>query len=609
MPSRVITIQDRLCGHAALDGLSFLYGRVERDLYCEIMKGRSFTGDLAKTFYQAYGISAKNLDHIHNNLKAQLDSVREGALLNATQLREKITGKSRDIARREKQIAKAINVISKQEASNKPDTGIFANQRRMCIVAEKAVHQHKRRREVLRHRLTKAESRAADVRLCFGSRSLLAARNRIMPDDVEGIAAWKKEWSRRRSGEIFIPGDVRSADGNFFVRIEPQEDGRWMLVLRLPQALVHLADRTVCIAGRDVHEVLIGSVRFKHGATDFAAAIAAHVDGAPTAHAAGPITWRIQPHAKGGWLVSCTLRQQTPDIAVPDYRNGALGVDFNAGFLAVTLNDSDGNPRRHWRFPLVTHSRSSDQNKDACRKAALRVSAIAKAHQVPVVAEMLDFSKKKAAVTTDQGARYARMLNGLTHAAFGVALESACARQGVMLRRMNPAYTSIIGFAKFANRYGISVHSAAACAIARRGQRFSERVPDQVGIMLVAGVQGTLPRPEVRHSGAEAGIADKAGKGRRLLSSRRHVWASWSGVSRGRNAALTACLQSLREKRSIGSSGRPKGRAGSDGSTGGAGVGVPGASPRARGLRGAGWTMSAGMDDQVVHDVSTGSSG
>lgn len=538
-----------------------------------------------------------------------MDSVRESALLNTSQLREKITAKSRDIAKREKQIAKAIEVISKQQTSKKPDLWMIANQRRMRIVAERALHQHKRRREVLRHRLMEAESRAADVRLCFGSRSLLAARNRIMPDDVEGIAAWRKEWSRRRSGEIFIPGDVRSADGNFFVRIEPQEDGRWMLVLRLPQALAHLADRTIRTGGRDVHEVLIGPVRFKHGATDFAAAISAHVDGSATTDAAGPITWRIQPHVKGGWLVSCTLRQQTPDITVPDYRNGVLGVDFNAGFLAVTLNDSDGNPRRHWRIPLVTHSRSSDQNKDACRKAALRVSAIAKAHLVPVVAEMLDFSKKKAAVTTEQGVRYARMLNGLAYAAFGVALESACARQGVMLRRENPAYTSIIGFAKFANRYGISVHSAAACAIARRGQRFSERVPDQVGIMLVAGVQGTLPRPEVRHSRAEPGIVEKAGKGHRLLSSRRHVWASWSGVSRGRNAALTACLQSLRERRSIGSSGGVKARAGSDGSTGGAGVGVPGASPRARGLRGAGRTMSAGMDDQVVHDVPSWSSG
>jgi len=40
---------------------------------------------------------------------------------------------------------------------------------------------------------------------------------------------------------------------------------------------------------------------------------------------------------------------------------------------------------------------------------------------------------------------------------------------------INPAYTSVIGKAKFMARYGLSPHAVAAVAIARRGLGFGER--------------------------------------------------------------------------------------------------------------------------------------
>ena len=57
------------------------------------------------------------------------------------------------------------------------------------------------------------------------------------------------------------------------------------------------------------------------------------------------------------------------------------------------------------------------------------------------------------------------------------AITSACARNGVALSRVNPAYTSIIGRVKFALRYGLSVHEAASVTIARRAMGNSERLP------------------------------------------------------------------------------------------------------------------------------------
>ena len=49
------------------------------------------------------------------------------------------------------------------------------------------------------------------------------------------------------------------------------------------------------------------------------------------------------------------------------------------------------------------------------------------------------------------------------------AIEREALQEGVALRKVKPAYTSIIGRFKYQPQYGISVHQAAALVIGRRG--------------------------------------------------------------------------------------------------------------------------------------------
>ncbi len=88
--------------------------------------------------------------------------------------------------------------------------------------------------------------------------------------------------------------------------------------------------------------------------------------------------------------------------------------------------------------------------------------------------ERRGFEKKKAALE-QRGARYARRLLGFAYAAFHAILAARAYDAGVALRSVTPAYTSVIGAYKFARRYGLSVHQAAACSIGRRGMRLAER--------------------------------------------------------------------------------------------------------------------------------------
>src|SRR5262245_49963111 len=92
---------------------------------------------------------------------------------------------------------------------------------------------------------------------------------------------------------------------------------------------------------------------------------------------------------------------------------------------------------------------------------------------------------------------------------------------GVEVIAVNPAYTSVIGAVNYARRLGISVHCAAALAIARRGLGLAER-------------------PAVR---AAACPLRNGGHVTFALPARtraKHVWSFWSDVRRALSGAIQA---------------------------------------------------------------------
>jgi IS605 OrfB family transposase len=53
-------------------------------------------------------------------------------------------------------------------------------------------------------------------------------------------------------------------------------------------------------------------------------------------------------------------------------------------------------------------------------------------------------------------------------------------RLGFRIKKVNPAYTSVIGRFKYMKKYGLSVHESAAFAIGRRGLGYRERLPKEL---------------------------------------------------------------------------------------------------------------------------------
>jgi len=200
---------------------------------------------------------------------------------------------------------------------------------------------------------------------------------------------------------------------------------------------------------------------------------------------------------------------------------GAIGIDINVDHIAYAETDRFGNPVDSKKLPWVSNGKSRDQLKaitgDLCNILINKSIETKK----PLVIEKLDFQKKKLSLKENGCAKLSRLLSGFAYGLFFDFLKASAYKHGVTVHQVNPAFTSIIGRVNYAKRYGLSVHIAAALAIARRHQKFSEKpcspvrdVPDGKG----GHVTFVLP----------------------VRKKTKHVWHFWGQVNKKLKTVLAA---------------------------------------------------------------------
>ena len=211
---------------------------------------------------------------------------------------------------------------------------------------------------------------------------------------------------------------------------------------------------------------------------------------------------------------------ELPEVAITtDRRRGAIGVDLNADHLAVAETDASGNYLNAWRVPLVTYGKSQRQSEALIGDAVASVVEYAREVGKPIVIERLDFRQKKA-VLEGESRRYSRMLSSFSYGKVKAYFISRGYRQGVEVHQVNPAFSSVIGRVKFMERYGLTVHQAAALVLARRLLGCSERIPRRWVAPIGNGVHIAFTVPVRKRV--------------------KHVWTYWGAVSRQLRPALAA---------------------------------------------------------------------
>ena len=480
---------DRSMGDAELAAFAALYGRVERKLFADVAAGRS-AGSLKSVYLQRYGIPARMFNAVRVSLEGKVASVRESQRLQHDSLR-------RRVARAERQVSDA------------------AERGRLD-----QVHQKKRRLANLRHRLAALEADIAEgrVRLCFGSKRLWRKQHHL---EVNGYAShheWLRDWRDARSDEFFVLGSRDETAGCQLCVAAVADDGRLTLRLRLPDCLVNQHGKYLFIQG----------VRFAYGHEQVLAALGSNADYAAYRRQHGEreargtelgqaISYRFKRDDKGWRVFVSTEMMDVP--VVTDRRRGAVGVDLNADHLAVAETDASGNCINAWRVPLVTYGKNTHQTEALIGDAVASVVEYGRVAGKPIVIEKLDFRQKKA-VLEGESRKYSRMLSSFSYGKVKAYLISRGYREGVEVHQVNPAFSSVIGRVKFMERYGLSVHQAAALVLARRLLGCSERIPRRRVCPVGNGVHVAFTVPARKRV--------------------KHVWTYWGAISGQLRPALAA---------------------------------------------------------------------
>ena len=347
-------------------------------------------------------------------------------------------------------------------------------------------------------------AKSGDGRVCFGGRNLLGQRERIgpppggpgggQPSERNGspfatLGAWESAWSEARDGAFLLEGSKNAASRNDHAKFGPATG---ILRIRLTEAQAERRMEALArergipledFLGKIKYSPLRMACRFLEARLEFrgkrqearlarlASILEAEVD------AAVPVSWRIGRETIGGKTVFQARAQWLePEPEAKDWGLGALGADINAWGIAWAAAKSDGNlarPKTADGLPCfgsisVRWGETSEQATHAARIAAKELVALAKERSLPIVLEDLDFAAKKRSLRYEEGAR-AKALSGFAYRKLIESIRARAAKEGVPVRFACPSWTSVLGFAKYGRRNGLSPDQAAALAIARKG--------------------------------------------------------------------------------------------------------------------------------------------
>jgi IS605 OrfB family transposase len=336
----------------------------------------------------------------------------------------------------------------------------------------------------LEERLDRVKKRLEHPKLVFGGR-------KAWEDQKAGVIT-KDQWLKKRDGQIYCRGD-KTQKGNLNIRIIGE-------MLRITVGTRKWATYKLFVPEKFKQEL-------------------------KTVLASGQ-AYNIRLKRKDDQHFKVWIDYQT-DEPIPTsgvgFANGVIGIDCNPDRIAVADVSADGNLVSTETFInnrilyASTHKRDYDIG---C--LVKKVIQYAKDRNKGIVFEDLKFDKDKS------GSRqWKRKQSNFVWRKFLTLLERKCVEHGVAYRKINPAFTSIIGKYKYRWMHKITIHESAAYVIGRRGMGFNEKL--------------SFYKADAKRL-KELVLGNLAGK---YKSRKVHSWSMWKHLNDNIEATLTALRVSL----------------------------------------------------------------
>ena len=473
-----------------LSAYASLMAYVEHSLFADIAADK-VAAELKSSYLKKFQITARQFNATRVKLEGKIDSILQ-------LLSSRIETKKNQIISLEATIARLKN--------------------------KKTLHQKKRRQAKLKYQLEKLKTPQKDkkVALCFGTKKLFRVQFNLEENGYLSHEEWKKDWKAARTSEIFILGSKDETAGNQSCTATIAQDDSITLRVRLPDALSSQFGKYLHIPNIHFaygHDVILAAIRDCY----LRQQLFSLNDPSYKNHGRA-ITFRLKKDPKGWRLFASTDMQLPPPITCKE--KGVIAVDINSDHLAIVETDRFGNLLQTLNISLPLHNTSKNQTKALIGNASAQIIALCEKTQKPLILEKLDFSKKRAQLR-EKNPSYSRMLSAFAYASIIAHLKSRGQAKGIEVHNVNPAFTSLIGRVKFANRYGITIHIAAAHCIGRRFLGVSERMPQG---------QRDIPDGKGGHVTLDLPVRNRS----------RHVWHQWGQLNKKFSVALTAHFRAVK---------------------------------------------------------------
>ena len=186
------------------------------------------------------------------------------------------------------------------------------------------------------------------------------------------------------------------------------------------------------------------------------------------------LTYRIKVEDNRVFLQIIYNFEHNKSLCVTRNSYGAVGVDFNKGFVSVSETDKYGNLIN--TFNLDYQYSKGNQTTNDFQYIATRLKDYCLNTGKDLVIEKLNFSKKKDSLISKKGKKYNEMLSSLAYSKFDSIITSKCVKNRIFLHKVNPAWTSWIAKQKYCPKMKLNIHSGASYVISRRGMFLKDKI-------------------------------------------------------------------------------------------------------------------------------------
>ena len=175
--------------------------------------------------------------------------------------------------------------------------------------------------------------------------------------------------------------------------------------------------------------------------------------------------------------------------SIYEFENGAVGLDMNYNFVSLSNVDNYGAFKSyHEIYFRNLHSYRKNKRWDYVSYKMDKVVNFCINKKKGLVVEDLSFEQEFS-----YGKKRNRKLSNFKTSALEL-LERKCLKRGVAIRKVHPAYTSLIGKYKYSRLYNLSIHVLASYVIARKGLGFKEDLPANYKWLLAQVGDAIKPR-------------------------------------------------------------------------------------------------------------------